>query len=212
LWYVPGVLQTQSQPTFLASEIVPGNYFELLDLKPIFGPSAPVEIDLGCGDGTFLTELAQTNPDRDYLGIERLPGRVLQTNGKIVRGELSNARVLWIETSYAIRYMLESDSVSIFHLMFPDPWPKRRHQRRRIVTKDFFSSIHTALIPDGLFRIVTDQIDYFREVERLIDSSAEFARMPNQSTAMPVSTFEKRLRDRGAEIHSLLLQKVSALT
>ena len=70
--------------------------------------------------------------------------------------------------------MLPADSVALFHLMFPDPWPKRRHWRRRVVTEDFLASIHRALAPHGLLRIATDQVAYFREIERLAGQSTQF--------------------------------------
>jgi len=193
-------------------EIVPDNYIERLDPSMIFGRAAPLEVDLGCGDGSFLVALAEADPNRDYLGIERLRGRVRRTHGKIVRGRLPNARVFWIETSYAIQYMLPPESVTVFHLMFPDPWPKRRHWPRRIINGDFLGSISRALVPSGLFRIVTDQIDYFLEVERLVNGCVELARTTDESTAPGVSTFEKRFREQGLDIHSLTLRKRSPVT
>lgn len=204
------MLQPQQLPLpDFAAEIVPENYFEPLDLNTIYGRRVPLEVDLGCGDGGFLADLAARHPERSFLGIERLFGRVRQTGSKIARFELTNARVIRVETSYAIRHLLPENSVSGFHLMFPDPWPKRRHWRRRVVTEDFLGSIHRALVPSGLFRVATDQIDYFQEIERLAARSPEFNRVMDQETPEAVSTFEKRFRNSGVEIHSLVLQKTS---
>ena len=195
-----------------AAEITPANYFEPLDLKAVYGRSAPLEVDLGCGDGAFLAELAATDPKRDFLGIERLLGRVRQTDSRIARLGLTNARVFRIETSYAIQHMLPAESVALFHLMFPDPWPKRRHWRRRVVTRDFLASIHRALAPLGLFRVATDQIDYFREIERLVAWSPQFIRIADQEAPDVMSTFEKRFKQNEIEIHYLVLRKVSDVT
>src|SRR5438552_7970204 len=112
------------------AEIVPASYFEPLDLEAIYGRRAPIEVDLGCGDGSFLVEIAAANPGRDFLGIERLLGRVRRAHRKITQRELTNARVFRVVTTYALRQMLPADSVALFHLMFPDPWPQRRHWRR----------------------------------------------------------------------------------
>lgn len=188
-------------------EIVPANYFAPLDLKFIYGRSAPLEIDLGCGDGSFLVEIAAANPAQDFLGIERLLGRVRSAHRKITQRELTNARVLRVETSYAIQQMLPRGSVTLFHLMFPDPWPKRRHWRRRVVTEDFLASVHRALTPDGLLRIVTDQIDYFREIERLAAQSPQFVISCDPEPRRAPSTFEKRFSQ--SEIYRLVLRKVS---
>src|SRR4051812_38330927 len=127
-----------------AAEIIPDNYFAPLNFQSIYGRTVPLEVDLGCGDGLFLAGIAADNRDHSFLGIERLRGRVLRTRSKIARLELSNARVLLIETSYAIQYLLPSESVAVFHLMFPDPWPKRRHQGRRVMSRNFLMSIHRA--------------------------------------------------------------------
>jgi tRNA (guanine-N7-)-methyltransferase len=191
-------------------EIVPSNYFAPLDLESIYGRSAPLEVDLGCGDGSFLVQIAAADPARDFLGIERLLGRVRSAHRKITQRELTNARVLRVETSYAIQQMLPPGSVALFHLMFPDPWPKRRHWPRRIVTEDFFVAVHRALAPDGLLRIVTDQIDYFREIERLTDQSTQFVISSDPEPPRAPSTFEKRFSQ--SEIYRLVLRKVSEVT
>jgi tRNA (guanine-N7-)-methyltransferase len=205
------MLSSQELPALAPdAEIVPVNYFAPLDLEAIYGRRAPIEVDLGCGDGSFLVEMAGANPARDFLGIERLPGRVRKTHRRIAEGALTNARVLRVESSYAIRQMLPADSVALFHLMFPDPWPKRRHWRRRVVTEDFFASVHRALAPNGLLRIATDQIAYFREIERVAGQSQQFVIGSDPEPPRPASTFEKRFSE--SEIYRLVLRKVSAVT
>ena len=106
-----------------------------LDLQKIFERNAPLHVDLGCGDGLFLCGLAQRMPDKNFLGIERLLNRVRTSARKVAR--LDNVRLLRMESSYAVRYLLPAESVERFYLLFPDPWPKRRHHRRRIVTPGF---------------------------------------------------------------------------
>lgn len=205
------MLQSREFPALAPdAEIIPANYFAPLDLKSIYGRSAPIEVDLGCGDGTFLVGIAGANPERDFLGIERLLGRVRSASRKITQRELPNARVLRVETSYAVQQMLPLGSVTVFHLMFPDPWPKRRHWRRRIVTEDFFTSVHRALVRDGLFRIVTDQFDYFQEIERLADQSPRFTISSDPEPRRGPSTFEKRFSQ--CKIYRLVLRKVSDVT
>jgi tRNA (guanine-N7-)-methyltransferase len=189
------------------AEIVPASYFVPLDMEAIYGRNAPIEIDLGCGDGSFLVEIAAANPETDFLGIERLLGRVGSARRKIAERGLANARVLLVETSYAVERMLPANSVAQFYLMFPDPWPKRRHWRRRVVTEDFLASIHRALVPDGVLRIATDQVDYFREIERLADESMRFVLSSDPETPRARSTFEKRFSQ--SEIYRLRLRKVS---
>jgi tRNA (guanine-N7-)-methyltransferase len=128
-----------------------------LDLEKIFERNAPLQVDLGCGDGSFLCAMAQRLPDKNFLGIERLLNRVRTSERKAAT--LDNVRLLRVESSYAVRYLLPAESVKRFYLLFPDPWPKRRHHGRRIVTPDFLSSIHAALQGNGSIYIATDDVD-----------------------------------------------------
>jgi tRNA (guanine-N7-)-methyltransferase len=195
-------------PAFVA-EYVPENYFQVLDLKSVFPCCAPIEVDLGCGDGSFLVTLAKQNPQRNFLGLERLLGRVRGACRKIACGNLGNARVLRIESSYAIEYLLPPNSVSVFYLLFPDPWPKRRHQRRRIVTEEFLDAIHRALAPGGSFVIATDEREYFEEIQRRSGAMRKFTEKQIGDFILPATTFEKHFLERGLEIHRLALWKVS---
>ena len=191
-------------------EIIPANYFAPLDIQAIYGRLAPLEVDLGCGDGSFLVASAEANPTRDFLGIERLAGRVRRVCRKIAFERATNARVLRVESSYAVQRLLPPGSVAVFYLLFPDPWPKRRHWRRRVVTEEFLANIHQALMPQGTVRIATDQHDYFREITSLVAQSAGFVSSSDPELRTAISTFEKRFSQSGLEIHRLTLRKVSA--
>lgn len=190
-------------------EIIPADYFAPLDIQAIYGRRAPLEVDLGCGDGSFLVANAVADPARDFLGIERLAGRVRRVCRKIGFTQATNARVLRVESSYAVQRFLPPASVEVFHLLFPDPWPKRRHWGRRVVTEDFLGAIHRALVPRGTLRIATDQIDYFQEIERLAGQSTHFVTSSDTESGPAISTFEKRFRQSDLEIHRLVLRKVS---
>lgn len=191
-------------------EVIPANYFEPLDLEAIFGCSAPIEVDLGCGDGSFLAAAAAANPAGNFLGIDRMAGRVRSACRKIELSNLSNARVLRCEVSYAVRELIPAGSVAAFHLMFPDPWPKRRHAPRRIVTKDFLDSLQRGLAAHGTVRIATDEREYYRKIERLAALAPEFVAIQEQEMPVAISTFEKRFRQDGLKIHRLVLRKVSS--
>jgi tRNA (guanine-N7-)-methyltransferase len=193
-------------------EIVCANYFASLDLEAIYGRNAPLEVDLGCGDGLFLSAVAAANPDGNFLGIERLAGRVRSACSKIELGRLSNARVLRCDISYAVSKLLPASSVAVFHLMFPDPWPKRRHASRRIVTEQFLISLACALSSGGVIRVVTDEKEYFRQIERVASASPHFIAVQEPEIAAASSTFEKRFRQDGLKIHRLVLRKVSDVT
>jgi tRNA (guanine-N7-)-methyltransferase len=189
-------------------ELIPETYFAPIDLVATFGRIAPLEVDLGCGDGSFLCELAQRYPERNFLGVDKLAGRVAKTCRKVFA--LENVRVLNLEISYAARYLLPEASVETFYLFFPDPWPKRRHHRRRLVTRDFLDSISRALVSRGSLRIATDQRDYFEQIERTVQNHSEF--MIVGDVDLPATKFERRFRQQGAPIYRLSLQKISPVT
>ena len=188
-------------------ELIPETYLAPLDLVVIFGRTAPLDLDLGCGDGSFLSELAQRSPERNFLGIDKLASRVTKTCRKTAA--LENVRVLNVEISYAVRYLLPEGSVETFYLLFPDPWPKRRHHRRRIVTTDFLNSIHRALVDDGLFRIATDQSDYFRQIQGVVRRNSRFSLLDSEHVGLPTTKFERRYRAASAPIYRLSLRKIS---
>jgi tRNA (guanine-N7-)-methyltransferase len=194
-------------------ELIPENYFVHVDLVRVFGRAAPLEVDLGCGDGSFLTALALQDRHKNFLGTERLVGRVRSACRKIAQAGLTNVRILRVETSYAVAHLLPEQSVDRFHLLFPDPWPKRRHNRRRVVTAEFLDSIHRALISNGTLHIATDQADYFEQIRLLALQSGfvivDLAASPARTVDLPLTAFEKKFREQGLPIYRLLLRKMS---
>ena len=183
---------------------------ELLHPKEVFGRHAALHVDLGCGDGLFLSQIAQLHPENNFLGIDRLTGRVAKARRK--SAHLENVRVLNTESAYAIRYLLPEESVETFYLFFPDPWPKRRHHRRRIVTNVFLDSIYRALKPDGVLRIATDQSDYFEQIARIGRSDSRFAVIDVNEVDLPTTKFERRFVEAGTPIYRFGLRKISPVT
>jgi tRNA (guanine-N7-)-methyltransferase len=163
-----------------------------------------LHVDLGCGDGSFLCALAQRLPDKNFLGIERLSGRVRSSARKAA--SLDNVWLLQMESFYAVRYLLPAESVETFYLLFPDPWPKRRHHRRRIVTPDFLNSVHAALEHNGVIYIATDHLDYFRKIKKTAESIPGFA-IDDGDVDLPQSKFGLAFRQKGAPIYWLRCEK-----
>ncbi len=146
----------------MAGEMVPVDYFRTLEWEEICRAGRLLEIDLGCGDGSFLMEMAKKFPERDFLGVERLLGRVRKVCKKIRRRELDNARVLRLDSRYVVEWLLPDESVTRLHLLCPDPWPKLKHQRRRLVQIEFLEAVHRSLVPGGEFLFMTDHEEYFQ--------------------------------------------------
>jgi tRNA (guanine-N7-)-methyltransferase len=146
------------------SEFMPADYFRRHSADDIFGNDHPLEIDLGCGDGSFLIEMAQHYPERNFLGIERLLGRVRGVCKRIQELGLTNVMVLRLESQYALDYLLAPSSVSRLHLLCPDPWPKARHHKRRLVQQEFLHILQKTLSPGGEFLFKTDHPEYYEWV------------------------------------------------
>jgi tRNA (guanine-N7-)-methyltransferase len=180
---------------------------ERLDLEKLFGRNASLHVDLGCGDGSFLCTLAQRMPERNFLGIERLLGRVRAAARKAAT--IGNVRLLRMEMSYAVRYLLPPASVETFYLLFPDPWPKRRHWRRRIVTRDLLKAMSQALVQGGTLLIATDHLNYFERMKEIAQTNLDFAIVDPARVDLPQSRFTRVFQQQGAAIYWLELRKVS---
>lgn len=191
-----------------AAEIAPRDFLQPLDFAEIFGRAAPLEIDLGCGDGAFLTAMAQRHPARNFLGIERLLGRVRTTCRRVEIAGLENVRVLRVDSTFAVRVLIPRAAVSAFHILFADPWPKRRHWRRRLIQPDFLDTLSGALAPGGELRVKTDDAPYFEHIRAVLGKCRTLrgAAWP-QDPREPLTDFEKRFVALGLPIHRVRLVK-----
>ena len=171
-------------------------------------PDAPLEIDLGCGDGSFLLEMAARTPEHNFLGVERLLGRVRRTcRGAGVSG-LANVRVIRVESHYLLRYLLPLESVTTLHLMFPDPWPKRRHLPRRLVQTPFLDAAVAVLRPGGELRLTTDDLPYYKHMRAVFGPYAGLSEAVwEPGEEYPQTDFERGFRGQGLPIYRALLRK-----
>ncbi|MCP5534960.1 MAG: tRNA (guanosine(46)-N7)-methyltransferase TrmB [Akkermansiaceae bacterium] len=198
-------------------ELMPDDFFRRYTPEDIFGNDHPLEIDLGCGDGSFLIEMAKHFPDRNFLGVERLLGRVRGVCRRIHDLGLANAKVLRLESQYTLEWLLAKNSVSRLHLLCPDPWPKARHHKRRLVQQQFLTILQNALTPDGEFLFKTDHPEYFEwvceEMETFNRSGEKFTRLPwpdageAGSFFYPKTDFQLLWESQGKSIHRLRFGK-----
>lgn len=128
-----------------------------------------IHVDLGAGDGGFLRDRAKRLPDTCFLGVERLLGRARKIARRSWRADLRNVRVARIEVSYAVKWLFPPASVSSITILFPDPWPKRRHHGNRLIQPGFMEDCRRCLRPDGWLAIKTDDEPYFDHVRRVLE-------------------------------------------
>ena len=190
-------------------EIIPKDYFRRLSPEELFTNGAPLEVDLGCGDGSFALEMARNHPDRNFLAVERLLGRVRKVCRRATRANLSNLVVLRLEARYTIEWLLPPSSVSRLHLLFPDPWPKARHHRRRLVQQEFLAAVEEILVPGGEFFFKTDHQDYSQWAAEEIATSDRFELLDWSDDAFfyPQTDFEEEWRAQGREVYRLRAAK-----
>ena len=122
---------------------------EPLKLADLFPRPMPLEVELGCGDASFLVEYARQNPDINFIGVERLLGRIQKLDKKGRRTGLLNTRGVRIESAYFLEYLLPPNSATAIHIYFPDPWPKKKHRRHRLINTQFPGLARRALLPKG---------------------------------------------------------------
>jgi tRNA (guanine-N7-)-methyltransferase len=140
----------------------------------MFARAQPLEVELGSGDGSFLAQWAATCPGRNFLGVERLLGRLRKLDRKAQRAGLANVRLMRIEAAYFLEYLLPPRSVSALHVYFPDPWPKRKHRKHRLVNERFPELTSRVLSPQGVVYLRTDDADYFGQMREVFAADRRF--------------------------------------
>src|SRR5437899_2350679 len=129
---------------------VPPSYVEPWPLAEIFPLAQPLEVELGAGDGSFLAQWAAAHPERNFLGVERLLGRLRKLDRKGRRAGLENLCLIRLEAAYLLEYLISPGSVSALHIYFPDPWPKKKHRRHRLINTRFPDLARAALVTGGV--------------------------------------------------------------
>jgi tRNA (guanine-N7-)-methyltransferase len=169
-----------------------------VEVAAMFPAAQPLEVELGSGDGSFLVNYAKLHPDRNYMGVERLLGRLRKLDRKARRAGLTNLRGLRIESAYFLEYLLPRESASALHIYFPDPWPKRKHRKNRLINDRFTGIARQALAPKGIVYLRTDDEDYFNQMVTAFATNPAFglAETPAELSGV-VTDFERNFHARG---------------
>lgn len=193
----------------MSNAFIPTDFFQRLSPRDLFENDQPLEIDLGCGDGKFFMEMAEHYPDRNFLAIERLLGRVRKVCSKSAQRGLLNAKVFRIESSYAVEYLLPYASVSRLHLLCPDPWPKAKHHKHRLVQQSFLDALMQILVPQGEFLFKTDHEEYFEWVCDQVKTHGGFEIAPweDEDFFYPKTDFQLHWESQGLKLQKLRLIK-----
>ncbi len=178
-----------------------------------FNRTAPVWMEIGCGNGEALVDLAMRYPEINFLGVDIYRPGMGHLLLKASQQRLSNLKVILDDAVAVLRTHIVDQSLDRVLLFFPDPWPKKRHQKRRIVQPEFVRLIHQRLKPQGIFHLATDWEDYAHQMLRVMSSTDGFVnlakerRFSKRPVDRPVTRFERRGQKLGHSIWDLVFQR-----
>ena len=188
---------------------------ECLDLNAVFGRRARRVLEIGFGNGETLVDLARRHPERDYLGIDVYEPGIGRLLAAAAQAELTNLRVLRGDASQLLRSSIAPASLETILLLFPDPWPKKRHHKRRLVQSGFVELLAGRLEPGGIVHLATDWQNYAEhmlavlEAEPLLENAAGPGNFYDAADERPVTKFERRGTHLGHVIRDLRFRRRS---
>jgi tRNA (guanine-N7-)-methyltransferase len=185
-----------------------------LDLQALFGNANPVVLEIGFGMGITTAEIAENNPHINYLGVEVYGAGVASLMKLIGEKQLQNVRAIQHDVFDVIRDMMPHDSLSGIHLFFPDPWPKARHHKRRLLQTDFITRLHPALKAGAYLHCATDWENYAEHMLTVLQASELYANTSKEAPGYsmkpsyrPLTKFEDRGLKLGHGVWDLIFRK-----
>jgi tRNA (guanine-N7-)-methyltransferase len=184
-----------------------------LDWRAVFGDDHPVEVEVGCGKGLFLLNASAACPGVNFLGVEIVRKYQLLTATRLAKRRRANVRVACADARAFLRERVAAGSVQAVHVYFPDPWWKKRHQKRRVFTEQFAAECARVLRPGGTLYVATDVADYAQLVRELVAGHTALRELPPPEERDPahdldyLTNFERKFRKEGRPIHRVCYGK-----
>jgi tRNA (guanine-N7-)-methyltransferase len=183
-----------------------------IEWAELFGNDHSVEMEIGCGKGTFITEQAKARPEVNFFGIEWARWFWRYASDRLRRNGCTNARMVRADAAWFVSEFVKDSSLAVMHIYFPDPWPKKRHHKRRLIQPPFLEQVQRVLVPGGRLQVVTDHKDYFEQIEQVVKDSPlaiiDYNRPGSASEGEFVGTnFERKYRREGRPFYALAAQK-----
>ena len=179
-----------------------------VDFAAMFGNALPVEVEIGTGKGTFLLARASARPEVNFLGIEWARAYAIYAADRFRRAGLANVRMLRADAGPFFAHCIADASLWRVHIYFPDPWPKKRHHRRRLIQKSFLAELRRVVKPGGQVLIVTDHREYFEHIRKVFAGAERFAEVPFPAMAdkdgeVVGTNFERKYIAQGRPFYKL---------
>jgi len=173
-----------------------------LDIAAIFGRTARLVVEIGSGHGETLVAGALAHPEVNFLGFEVFEASIAATLGKIAANELENVRLVCADAVSGLTHLIPNHAIDELWVFFPDPWQKKRHNKRRLISADFADLAAQKLVRGGILRLATDWESYAHHMREVLDNDERFELVGTQRFGTrPVTKFEGRGLEAGREIH-----------
>ncbi|PLY00963.1 MAG: tRNA (guanosine(46)-N7)-methyltransferase TrmB [Desulfuromonas sp.] len=182
----------------------------------LFGNDNPLALEIGCGIGDFIVQIAARHPERNFIAIDIFNRGCQQTCSRIETSGLQNIRMMRIEARYLMHHYLGKDSLEAVYINCPDPWPKKRQRKRRLVNANFADLLLYCLKDGGELNFSTDFVDYGENVGELLSNDTRFENLLSEPYShelgdYPVSKYMRRFLDLGQPIYLCRYRKKSGL-
>jgi len=182
---------------------------EFIDLKQIFPTSDAVIMEIGFGMGEATAIIAKNHPNNGYIAVDVHPPGIGKLLARIVENDLTNLKVIEDDVHVVMQHMIVDESLDGIHLYFPDPWPKKKHNKRRIVNQAFLQLIHPKIKNGGFIHIATDWVPYAEKIKEVFAASTLFTGgVIDKPEWRPVTRFEGQGIDKDHAVNDMLYAKV----
>ena len=171
-----------------------------LDLATVFGRNAPKILEIGFGMGETTATIAAANPDKDYLGIEVHTPGVGSLLKQIEEQGLRNLRVIQYDAVEVLQHMVPPESLDGVQIFFPDPWPKKRHHKRRLVQSPLIALLATKLKPGGTLHVATDWQDYAEQILAVLSAEPTLRNTAEAYAPRPAGRPQTKFESRGLRL------------
>ena len=181
-----------------------------IDWGALFGNENPVEVEIGCGKGRFLLETSRQHPEINYIGVERALKYVQQAKERLLKWNTTGVFLIWSDAAYLVDRYIGEDTVNAYHVYFPDPWPKKRHHKRRLFRNEVWlrGLIRTLNSSGGRIHVATDYAEYFYEIHECLTHTPPLVYLPSDSLEIEniPTSFEIKYRAEGRKIYRAVYQ------
>lgn len=182
-----------------------------LDLAALYGRQAPLVLEIGSGMGEATAAMAGADPGRDYLAVEVHTAGVANLLALVEARGLTNVRIARGNALHLVEHQLGPDTVAAIHVFFPDPWPKARHHKRRLIQPAYVALLRSRLVPGGLLHCATDSADYAASMMDALGADGQLVSAYDghapRAAHRPITKYEQRARDAGRDVVDLMFHR-----